>query len=524
MNLRKSICVIGAGPSGLCTIKELKECGHDVTCYDKSCSIGGAFSTKSVSSKVYDSLLLTVSNFFMAYSGFPVNPTEGRRYWNAYEYEQYLIKYCKEFGLLENISFETTVVNVEKKADSYHITTKDKSNNVSEKVFDAVVICTGTNRVPRVPQIEGAEDFQGKIIHTEEYTNANDFKGKKVVCVGVGESGADIAHEIANEAEECTLIMRSLPSIVPRWISQHTNDGFTSRSFHSLGKHGMNRFMQLKGRWALATKRNLSSAEKLHLEWLSKNPRYFNRFLTKNDVFIEDIVNNKLACKQANIARIEKDSICLTDGTKIKADVIVLNTGYKEDFGILGSCLKIDNVRNLFKHMIHPDIGPSFSLIGWARPAQGGVPACSEMQARYLALLLAGKKTLPLKDDLLRQIKSDKEWEEDFFDDSSSLNSLVDYHRFMVSLAKLIGCYPRISRFLSPKLSYKMWFGSHIANSYRIDGPGSMRKESIHLIKSLPVSASRSRNLVVSMLALVYGKKANRSKVGKKTTLRNQTS
>ena len=63
--------------------------------------------------------------------------------------------------------------------------------------FDAVAVCSGTHQTPRIPHVRGAERFMGDVRHSSTYQNAKPFNGKRVLCVGIGESSADITHEIA---------------------------------------------------------------------------------------------------------------------------------------------------------------------------------------------------------------------------------------------------------------------------------------------------------------------------------------
>lgn len=69
------------------------------------------------------------------------------------------------------------------------------------------------------------------------------------------------------------------------------------------------------------------------------------------------------------------------DGEEVEADVVMCCTGYQDRFEFLSEELGSDriNVRTLFKHSVHPDYD-NLALIGWARPASGGIPACSELQ------------------------------------------------------------------------------------------------------------------------------------------------
>jgi dimethylaniline monooxygenase (N-oxide forming) len=61
----------------------------------------------------------------------------------------------------------------------------------SVQAFDAIAVCTGTNNYSALPHFEGQEDFQGKIVHSESYKDAEAFRGKRVLVVGAGESGED---------------------------------------------------------------------------------------------------------------------------------------------------------------------------------------------------------------------------------------------------------------------------------------------------------------------------------------------
>jgi cation diffusion facilitator CzcD-associated flavoprotein CzcO len=116
--MKKSVCVIGGGVSGLVAMKELLAEGHAVECFEKAASCGGAFSGKgSESNRIYESLYLTISNFYMAFSDFP--PKDGWKFWTGAEYLQYLLDYAKHFDLLRHIKFSTEVVKVEKVSISF---------------------------------------------------------------------------------------------------------------------------------------------------------------------------------------------------------------------------------------------------------------------------------------------------------------------------------------------------------------------------------------------------------------------
>ena len=209
------VAVIGAGPSGLVAIKELLDEGHSVVCFEKGAQIGGAFNAPP-EGRAYDSLRLTISNYFMAFSSFPPDRNEERKYWTKEEYRSYLHRFVDQFGLAGHVQFNTEVTGVQKDDDRYLVTGTRAGDSFS-KVFDAIVVCSGSHRISSRPQFNGQETFSGQILHSSEYAGGQAFSGKRVLCVGVGESAADLVNEIANHAEVCWLNFRRYPAIVRRY-------------------------------------------------------------------------------------------------------------------------------------------------------------------------------------------------------------------------------------------------------------------------------------------------------------------
>jgi dimethylaniline monooxygenase (N-oxide forming) len=123
--------------------------------------------------------------------------------------------------------------------------------------------------------------------------------------------------------------------------------------------------------------------------------------------------------------------------------------------------------------MIDLDIGISRAFIGCARPAFGAVPTLSELSARYWALLLTGEQTLGPSARAERD--SNRAYEERlFYRDASRIQSLVQYHRTMDSLATLIGCLPPIKELQvhHPDLHARVTHSALGGLQYRLVGDG----------------------------------------------------
>jgi cation diffusion facilitator CzcD-associated flavoprotein CzcO len=81
-----------------------------------------------------------------------------------------------------------------------------------------VVIATGYNCVPNLPHWPGQETFTGPLIHSSEYKNGEAFRGRRVLVVGFGNSGAEIALDLAEHGARCTIAVRGTVNVVPRQV------------------------------------------------------------------------------------------------------------------------------------------------------------------------------------------------------------------------------------------------------------------------------------------------------------------
>lgn len=489
--MRKNVCVIGAGPSGLVATKELLDENHSVTCFEHSAGPGGMFRDGVASDEpgAYDSTMLTISNYMMTFSSFPPRDDE-RRYWSAAEYRQYLLDFIDAFDLGRTIRYRTDVQSVAKdeSGEGYVVEVAPVDDPTARTVhhFDAVVVSTGTHRVPNYIDLPGQDDFTGEITHSAHYRNAERFRGKRVLCIGIGETAADVVSEIAQVADDCVLSVRRHQPVVARYPRglEHTNDTYTTYLINAMPLSVITPFQWLGTK--VAKRFGRSAESRAIAAWNSKNRHYFNHFITKNENFLNRVVDGSLTVNASGIRRLGKDHVVFKDGRRETIDTIMLNTGYTEDFSLVKD-VDVPDVRALYKHMIHPDLGAGVAFIGWARPAAGGVPACSEMQSRYFALLCSGKRILPERARLKELIAREAAFENEVFFGNPELRTLVHYNRYMIGMAKLVGCSPwRPEILASPLLAYRLWSGSQVPPAYRLFGPHSDHKTARRTILSLP--------------------------------------
>lgn len=462
------VCVVGAGMSGLIAMKELLERGHDVTCYEQTEREGGVFTT----GVAYNDMRLTVSQHFMCFTWMPPPPREKRDLWTRGRYAEYLHTFAEQFGLLSRVHFSADVTAVEPTPDGrvqVHV------RGAGAQTFDSVAICRGAFRAtsPRLPRIEGLDTFRGLVAHSGTYKDPEPFRGLRVLCVGMGETSADITLQISNVAAACTLSMRTFPEIIKRYRGpdRRTTDVDSTRLFHWMSPEQRAEFYTFKR--SFRATRTLSEHDKVVYEWNRRSGG--RRSLQKNDDVVANVVNGRIQVRApAAIARVDGNTVTFDDQSTLDVDAIMFSTGYEESSIPSGwiTNVEIPDVRRLYKHAFHPDLGRRVALFGLARPRQGGLPVLSEMLARYFAQLCSGERELPAKDAMARVIEEDCAQEDAFFANSKNTRTLVHYTRYADDLAELIGCLPDLEAYLDdPELLTHLVCSSNIGLSYRLQGP-----------------------------------------------------
>lgn len=534
--------------SGLITCKELLDENHHVVCFETQDAEAGVFNAdERKGNTAYASLLLTVSNYAMAFSCFPPEPYEERRFWTLREYQRYLARFAQHFQLRDYIRFGTEVVSIEpwkgKGKDGLWLVGWRRGSEHQHEVFDAVAVCTGAFQNPKLPELPFVQSNGSRlpVQHAIDFQRGEDYLGKRVLCLGMGESGADIVHEIAGAAEATLLCVRpSPPPLIPRYDCEHIgpipNDGETT--VHRYGvflNQYLSRFNATRGRdshgrrlVAAATLSQLPTRISARSESVSSEERdrrtaafiaewnrrsyagglpFVSRFLTKNTIFVRDVVDGRLGVSFSELTRVDGRRCHFSDGTTFDADLIVCCTGY-QDAGhplfqhdprlkqLLGSGI---DPRKLFKHMFHPQLGKRLALIGFARPTQGMLPACAELQARYFALLCSNRRELP--HDLEARTRAESAAEADMLQGDPAVRTLVQYPYFAEDMARLIGCSPRLSTQLrDPALAYKLFYGSMLSYRFRLDGPHARPELAKRVLKSLPVADTLPNQLALTVL------------------------
>ncbi|XP_027627348.1 dimethylaniline monooxygenase [N-oxide-forming] 3 isoform X4 [Tupaia chinensis] len=245
----KRVAVIGAGVSGLAAIRSCLEEGLEPTCFERSDDIGGLwkFSGRAEEGRasIYQSVFTNSSKEMMCFPDFPY-PDDYPNFMHHSKLQEYIIAFAKEKGLLKYIRFETFVSSVSKRPDfsvtgQWDVTT-EKDGKKESAIFDAVMICSGHHVYPNLPKesFPGLKQFKGKIFHSRDYKDPGTFKGKRVLVIGLGNSGCDIATELSRTAEQVIISSRSGSWVMSRvWDDGYPWDMLFITRFETMLKNSL---------------------------------------------------------------------------------------------------------------------------------------------------------------------------------------------------------------------------------------------------------------------------------------------
>ncbi|TCL79433.1 MULTISPECIES: NAD(P)-binding domain-containing protein [unclassified Rathayibacter] len=195
-------CVIGAGAAGLSALQKLRAAGYDVDCYEKTDRVGGHWNTD------YDALHLITSRDMTHFEDFPM-PADYPHFPRRDQVRAYLESYAEAHGLGDVIRFETPVASVrpietEGPLGSAGWTVTLENGEVHS--YDGVLVANGHLWDQKIPAVPGV--FTGTQIHSGSYRNTGDISGDRVLVVGAGNSGCDLAVDAAQHRYDVDIVIR----------------------------------------------------------------------------------------------------------------------------------------------------------------------------------------------------------------------------------------------------------------------------------------------------------------------------
>lgn len=306
--------LIGAGPMGLAAARNLSKHGVPFQGFELHGDVGGLWDIKNPHSTMYESAHLISSKSTTEFKEFPMRD-ELPAYPNHADMCDYFRDYAKHFDLYKHYRFHTRVEAVEKDGDHWWVTSTHDGETKRER-FKGVLIANGTLHHPNRPELPGS--FSGRIMHSAEYKSADQLRDQRVLIVGCGNSGADIAVEAVHHAKSVDISLRRGYYFLPKFIGGRPIDTLG-------GKLKLPR--PIKQRVDAAMIRMVVGKPS---DYGLPDPDYamYESHPVMNTLILHHLGQGDIRPRR-NIRSVDGHTVSFSDGETGEYDVILLATGYK---------------------------------------------------------------------------------------------------------------------------------------------------------------------------------------------------
>jgi cation diffusion facilitator CzcD-associated flavoprotein CzcO len=198
--------IIGAGPAGLATARGLAERGVSYRIFEKGSDIAHVWRN------LYDSLRLHTGKHLSALPGLKF-PEGTPLFPSRTDFVEYLMRYSQAFEIRVETGVEVLCARPLQSPAGWSLDT-----TAGLVQTNALIVATGIVSNPWIPQFDGRPSFRGEVIHSVEYRRPDAYRGRRVLVVGCGNSGGEIASELADSKADVTISVRSGANVVPLTI------------------------------------------------------------------------------------------------------------------------------------------------------------------------------------------------------------------------------------------------------------------------------------------------------------------
>jgi putative flavoprotein involved in K+ transport len=305
----EDVLVIGAGPAGLTAAYYLEKAGISYRIVDRAGVIGSTWAN------LYPSLRLNTANFVSSLPGMPVS-WRGGFYMTGRQFYAELERFAKRYDFKVQLRVEVERVTPEN--GGWRVDTSEGSD-----WFPCVIIATGKYGQPILPSIPGLKSFGGQVLHAQQFHDANDFRGQRVLVVGNGPTGVDVAVLLSETAQSPVrlsvrndmvvarrypyglpeTVWRIILSPLPESIREKVRNHISYQTYPELRKYGI----------PLAPNRT----DRKGTGAPYRGPEFLNALKSGNLKVV------------AGVDHFDAGGVLLTDGTYLELDTVVVATGYR---------------------------------------------------------------------------------------------------------------------------------------------------------------------------------------------------
>ena len=495
---KKTVLVIGTGPSGLCVAKHLID--HpglftQVDIVEEGSQIGGTFRNKS-----YEDGKMVSSTYITAFSDyrwheFTAEKQKGDSHHAMIDkYLEYLDAYTEKFDLLSRIHFNKKVVNVVKSHGKYKVFF---ANQIQPSTYDYVCLCSGLHHLPFIPDVYKKVKNPTAIMHSIDYKTKEVMRNKRVLIVGCGETAMDIAYHATGVSKSVAMVIRDGFLSAPTRLTDNVPlDTFITNLFECSYVHPYVEKFRIKQMITTVFFRAgfliFTGASVGYNQWVGglanvkrgyhiinkqdKALPYLNRPYKQKSWRGRWFYKDPLDDPKRHYIRVYKNEVknvvevadsetstrvIFTDDRAATFDLIILCTGYEQKFNmdLPHGKSTLPNERNI---VFSDDL--QLPYFGFVRPNVGAIPPMTELQILWWLRRIQNGVKLPLAKTTYNLLRKNKR----------TINYSVDYGNYMHVLGRDIGVAPNLfSRFFlvdHPKALLSYMFGQAYISFFRLQG------------------------------------------------------
>lgn len=390
----KKYLIIGAGPSGLAGARNLKKRGIPFDGCDVHSAVGGLWNIENPQSTMYESAHLISSKTMTEFLEFPMKD-EVADYPSHRDMCEYFKDFAEHFHLNEHFRFKMKVKKLDHLKDENLWRVTFENGQVDK--YKGIIIANGTLSEPNVPKFKG--EFTGEFIHSAKYKSADIFKDKRVLIIGAGNSGCDIAVDAIHSAKKVDMSVRRGYYFVPKYILGKPADAIG-------GKVNLPYYLKQRVDAALL---KVFIGDPTRFGFPKPDYKLYESHPIVNSLILHYLGHGDIKIK-ADIEEFSGKTVKFKDGTKEDYDLILLSTGYKLHYPFIDR--ELLNWKGaspeLYLNIFHPEFNNLF-MLGMVEAAGLGWEGRYE-QAELIASFIENyEKSSPKLSQFMRKKKENNE-------------------------------------------------------------------------------------------------------------------
>ena len=320
--------IIGAGPAGLACAGALKMRGIDAVVVEKAGAVGPVWR------RHYDRLHLHTPKYHSALPGLPMPQS-----YPTYPSRDQVVAYLEDYARHHRIApvFGAEVRKVTHTGTCWQVETRDTAYLARH-----VIVATGVASFPNRADWPGLAAFAGPVSHSSDYRNPQSFAGQRVLVVGFGNSGGEIALDLAEAGVKTVLSVRGPVNVVPRDVF-----GIPAQSFAIAERHLPPQLVDLLN--GTISRLRMGDISQLGLAPSSKGPTtqiVEDKRIPLIDIGTLGAIRNGSILVRGGIARFDPSAVHFVSGAPLAVDAVILATGYKPDLRAMLPALTDDLDQN----------------------------------------------------------------------------------------------------------------------------------------------------------------------------------